>query len=370
MSEDQDKVDYEKDESTEMNRETEQDVQLQAEPEMGQEYDQEYEQEYDQEYDRELVPIKLRIPVWVIVLFLGVVILEMISLLHFPKVLKDYKMYKLAESRISHGETSAAINDLYLVAEAHPNSIPVMVKLVELSMDNGYYDTAGYIIDTYISGKEVSEEDYNMIDRYYPKLENYYNTMSSIDTIMTEAPNQDTLDKAYYDYVRSHIESLLFTDGQDDAYLCYTLSMIAGDTTSTLDYLQQCYEIDPECFDVRAQLGIVLRRIGRLDEARSMIEEALAKDKEDTNALRAMATIAMVENDLQGGLEAAEAAYTLYPDGLYVRETYLIALSMNQRNDQAEVIREEMEAADILIEQDTQQLLNGEITLQDYYIGE
>jgi tetratricopeptide (TPR) repeat protein len=358
LGEDQDKVDYETEESTGMNREAEQEAQQEGEPEMG------------QEYDQEPVPIKLRIPVWVIVLFLGVVILEIISLIHFPKVLKDYKLYKLAESRISQGEASAAINDLYLVAEAHPNSIPVMVKLVKLSMDNGYYDTAGYIIDTYISGKEVSDEDYDMIDRYYTKLENYYNTLSSIDTIMTEAPNQDTLDEAYYDYVRSHIESLLYTEGQDDAYLCYTLGMIAEDTTSTMDYLQQCYEIDPECFDVRAQLGIVLRRMGRLPEARTMIEEALAKDKEDTNALRAMATLAMAENDLQGGLEAAEAAYTLYPDGLYIRETYLIALSVNQLVDLAEVIRTEMEAADIVIEQDTQQLLNGEITLQDYYIGE
>ncbi len=358
MGEEQNNVDYETEESIGMNREAGEDTQQEAEQEMG------------EDFDQELVPIKLRIPVWVIILFLGVVILEIISLIHFPKALKDYKAYKLAESRISHGETSAAINDLYSVAEAHPDSIPVMVKLVELSMDNGYYDMAGYIIDTYIAGKSISDADYEMIDRYYTKLENYYNSLASIDTIITEAPNQDTLDESYYNYIRSHIEGLLYTEGQDDAYLCYTLSMIAVDKSSTLDYLQQCYEIDPECFDVRAQLGIVLRRMGRLDEARSMTLEALAKDKEDTNALRAMATLAMVENDLQGGLEAAEAAYTINPDGIYIRETYLIALTVNQRTDQAEVIRTEMEAAGLLIEQDTQQLLDGEITLQDYYIGE
>lgn len=358
MGEDQDKVDYQADESTGMSGDEGQDTQQEAEQEMG------------QDFYQEPVPIKLRIPVWVMVLFIGVVILEIISLIHFPKVLKDYKVYKLAESRISQGETSAAINDLYSVAETHPSSIPVMVKLVELSMENGYYDIAGYIIDTYISGKSISDDDYYVIDGYYTKLENYYNSMSSIDSIVKEAPNQDTPDEGYYTYVRSHIEGLLHTEGQDDAYLCYTLAMIAGDTASTLDYFQQCYEIDPECFDVRAQLGIVLRRTGRLEEARSMIEEALAKDKSDTTALRAKATLAMVEGDLQGGLEAAEAAYNIYPDGSYIRETYLIALKLNQLSDQAEVIRTEMETADLSIEQDTLQLLNGEITLQDYYIGE
>jgi tetratricopeptide (TPR) repeat protein len=354
LGEDQNKVDYETDELTGMNSESGQDTQWEA----------------DQDFDQEPMPIKLRLPVWVIVLFLGVVILEIISLIHFPKVLKDYKVYKMAESRISQGETSAAINDLYSVAEAHPNSIPVMVKLVVLSMDNGYYDIAGYIIDTYISGKSISDEEYDMIDRYYTKLENYYNSLSSVDTIITEAPNQDVQDVVYYNYIKSHIKDLLHTEGQDDAYLCYTLGLIAGDTMSTLDYLQQCYEIDPECFDVRAQLGIVLRRVGRLEEARNIIEEALAKDREDSTALRAMATIAMVDNDLKGGLEAAEAAYTIYPDGLYIRETYLIALAMNQRKDQAEIIRTEMETADLFLEQDTLQLLNGKITLQDYYIGE
>lgn len=362
MGEDQDKVDYVSEESSGMYGETGPDSQQGADPEM--------DHETEQNFDQEPVPIKLRIPTWVIALFIGVVILEIISLIQFPKVLKDYKVFKLAESRISQGETSAAINDLYMVAEAHPNSIPVMVKLVELSMENGYYDIAGYIIDTYISGKSISDDDYNTVDQYYTKLENYYNTLSSIDTIMTEAPNQDTLDEEYYNYIRSHIESLLYTEGQDDAYLSYTLAMIAGNSTGTLDYLQQCYEIDPECFDVRSQLGIVLRRMGRLSEARSVIEEALAKDKADTTALRALATLAMVENDLQGGLEAAEAAYTIYPDGLYVRETYLIALTINQLSDQAEVIRAEMEEADGILDQDTLQLLNGEITLQDYYIGE
>lgn len=358
MGEDQNKVDCDAEESAETNKEAEQqDIQWKVEQEIG------------QDYNQEPVPIKLRIPVWVIVLFLGVVILEIISLIHFPKVLKDYKVYMLAESRISQGETSAAINDLYAVAEAHPDSIPVMVKLVELSMDNGYYDMAAYIIDTYLAGKSVSDLEYNMIDRYYTRLDKYYNSLSSIDTIVTEAPNKETPDESYYNYIKSHIEGLLHTEGQDDAYLYYTLGMIAGDATNSLDYLQQCYELDPECFDVRAQLGIVFRRMGRLGEARIMIEEALSKDKEDANALRAMATLAMVENDLQGGLEAAEAAYTIDPDGLYIRETYLIALTMNQLADQAKVIRTELEGADLL-EQDTLQLLNGEMTLHDYYIGE
>lgn len=318
----------------------------------------------------DLQPIKLQVPKWVMALIVLIIILEVFSWLKFPRTVGDYKVYKQAQSRIDRSEASAAVNDLLEVAKRHPGSIPIMTKLVDLSMENGYYDIAGYVIDSYISGKSLSDEEYNRVDRHYTKLENYYNSVTAVGEIIAAAPGQDTMGAEYYDYIKTQLEELLYTEGQDDAYLCYTLAMISGDSQTAQDYLQTCYEIDPECFDVRAQLGIVYRRMGRLEEAGTMIEEALQKDKADSSALRGKASLAMVEGDTQAGLQAAREAYLSDPDGVYVRETYLIALTVNGMQEEAQAIRSEMENAGEELEQDTLQLLAGELTLMDYYVGE
>lgn len=318
----------------------------------------------------DLQPVKLHVPKWVMALIGLIVILEVISWLQFPRTVRDYKVYRQAQSRIDNSETSAALNELLEVAQRHPSSIPIMVELVELSMKNGYYDIAGYVIDSYISGKSLKDEEYNRVDRHYIKLENYYGSLTAVEGIIEAAPKQDTVGEEYYSYIKTHVEELLYQDGQDDAYLCYTLAMLSQDSQEAGEYLQTCYEIDPECFDVRAQLGIVYRRLGRLEEARKMIQEALRKDKADSSALRAMATLAMAEGDVKTGLQSAREAYLIYPDGTYIRETYLIALTVNGMQEEAQKIRSEMESGKGDLEPDTLQLLEGKITLKDYYIGE
>jgi tetratricopeptide (TPR) repeat protein len=331
------------------------------------------EQNYDNyDFEQEDIPqpVKLHIPVWVYALLIVIVALDLISLIQFPTVVSEYKIYKTAKSRIEAGETSKAITELLEVAENHTDSLPVLVKLVDLSMENGYYDIAGYIIDSYLEGESVSDEEYDKLNGYFTKLDNYYTSSTAVEEVFTAAPNQDTLDEEYYNYVRTHLEALLHTEGKDDAYLCYTLSMVSADTETSKDYLQQCYEIDPECFDVRAQLGVVYRRLGDLEKARFYTEEALSKDNSDLSALRSMATIVLVEGDLEGGLIFAEEAYNSDPEGLYVRETYLIALTVNNKGKEAQVIQDEMAAVEEYLAEDTLQLLNGEISLEDYYIGE
>jgi len=64
----------------------------------------------------------------------------------------------------------------------------------------------------------------------------------------------------------------------------------------------------------------------------------------------------------------AQKAYEADPDGLYIRETYLIALTLNDRKEDALTIRNEMIATGDGVDTDTDQLLLGQITLEDYYV--
>ncbi len=316
-------------------------------------------------------PVKLRIPVWVLALLAVIVVLEVISWISFPQTVRDYKIYKEAGNRVENSEASSALEELLEVAERHPDSIPIMIKLTELSMKTGYYDIAGYVIDTYLVGKSLEDEDYNTIDRHYIRLENYFNSVAAVTKVVEEAASQGlTGEEEHLSYLREQIEKLMYTEGQDDAYLNYNMAMLSPDSRTILDYLQTCYEIDPECLDVRAQLGVVYRRLGQLEEAGEILEEALQKDKRDSGALRASATLAMVEGDLQAGLRAAKDAYESSSDGRYVRETYLIALTVNGMQEEAQVIRNEIEQSGEVLEENTLQLLAGEISLRDYYIGE
>ena len=65
----------------------------------------------------------------------------------------------------------------------------------------------------------------------------------------------------------------------------------------------------------------------------------------------------------------AQAAYEVDPDGLYVRDTYLVALHVNGHRDEENALIEEIEELEGALEEDTRQLLDGELTLQEYYMG-
>ncbi len=311
-----------------------------------------------------------RIPVWIILFLIFIVILDVVSMTRFPGILSDYKLYKKAESRISNGETSLTLSELYDLAEQYPDSTPIQIKSIELSMENGYYDMAGYLMDTYLAGKSLSDSEYERMDRYYTRLESYYHTYDAIEQLFSTVSDPNTLSGEKYDELKARLESMLEEDGQDDAFIYYYLGRITSDAAATKNYLQKCYDTDPECFDIRVQLGVLYRRMGDYEAAEKYNKEALAKDKMDSGALRSMAILKMLEGDPKSGLNLAEDAYHSEPDGTYVRETYLIALNMNGMEAEAEKMKNEIIGAVGALDDDTVMLLNGEITLENYYIEE
>lgn len=313
---------------------------------------------------------RLRIPIPVILFLLAVLALDVISMIRFPNILKDYKIYQTAEGRISNGETSKALNDLLVLTEQHPDSVPIIIKTIELSMEYGYYDNAGYVYDTYLVGKNLTEEEYNRVDRYTEKLENYYATSEEISMIFDPILGSDlTTGEPDYEAIRTRLKALLDKEGQDRAVIYYYLAMVEADIEAAIDYLKKCYDTDPECFDVRVQLGLMYRRTGDYETARQYAEKALIKDKQDFGALRSIAILDMLEGNMERGLENAEAAYRSYPDGIFVRETYMIALFFNDKKSEAEVIKGEIIKAQGALDPDTAKLLGGKISLKDYYVN-
>lgn len=315
-------------------------------------------------------PLKFRVPRIIVGFLIIVVALDLVCMVRFPKILHDYKIYKTVDERIENGYTSAAIYDLYDVAKKHPNTISIMIKLVDISMENGYYDMAAYIIDTYLSGRELDNTDYNKINRYYLKLDSYYNAYDAVDQIFSTSTGQDSENNLYSDEIKEQLNELLVHSDMDQSYLYYFIGLMETDKNKGRDYLQQCYDIDNECLDVRVQLSIINRRLGDMDKAKKYGEEALKKDKQDSGALRAMSTITLVKGDLEKGLGYAEEAYNINPEGAYIRDTYLVALYANGRSEDAQNIKKEIEGLGQTLDEDTISFLNGRMTLEEYYIGE
>ena len=123
-------------------------------------------------------------------------------------------------------------------------------------------------------------------------------------------------------------------------------------------------------FTAMSELGTRLRREGDPEGARTYYERVLHYEKTDALACRGMAILCLLDARMPEALTWAQTAYESNPDAAYVRDTYLITLFENNRTEEAEQIKQEMEEAGTPAEEDTLALLNGEISLREYYIEE
>lgn len=312
---------------------------------------------------------RFSIPIWVWVFLLLIVILDIIGLQHFPDAFAEYRVYMTAENRIANGETSAAIADLYKLSSEHTNSQSVVIKTIDLSMENGYYDVAAYVMDNYLNGMDVDEPDYSRMTSYGTKLQKYYTTYDAIDQIVKKySDSEESVNIDNYAIIKA-LEAMLNDPEQDYAVVHYYLGAFSWeDIENAKNEMQQSYDINPECFDVRVQLGVMYRQLGEYEKTKKLNQEALLKDNSDSGALRSAAIIQMIEGDLEDGVATAKKAYLANPDDLYVRETYLIALTKSSQKEEALKIQNEMTAAGETLEADAVKLLNGDITLKDYYV--
>ena len=78
----------------------------------------------------------------------------------------------------------------------------------------------------------------------------------------------------------------------------------------------------------------------------------------------------MTDGNLDLALSYAQKAYEMYPEGEYVADTYIIALFANGQQEEAEALTQDLEDAGYYFDDDFYTFLSGELTLEEYYIGE
>lgn len=319
---------------------------------------------------------KNSVPIPVLLFVLVSLLLAGISMRLFPKSLSEYRIFIKARERTESGETAAALQELYELQEEHPQSLPITLKLIELSMDSGYYDLAAQVFNEYLVGKSLTDGQYAKMMRYSRRLDSYYLTYDSIEALMEELAEgveegeSEELLEARMVRFREELARLHDDEDQDQAYLYYYEAVTARDQEEYYADLQKAYDLDPELFDVRILLGNAERSRGNFEEAHTLLKAAIEKEALDPGALRGLAVLAMLENNKEEALIKARGAYEADPDSLYVRDTYLIALHVNGDEEGKQAMIQEIETFEGPLEEDTRQLLHGTLTLQEYYTEE
>lgn len=277
------------------------------------------------------------------------------------------------------GMIATALDGMLDALEENPENIGMAVAVADVAMKYTYPDYAAYAIDTYLAGQNVPDDVYERVNGYIEKLNIYYDTYDLVDEIWgnfneeTEIIGEDADEDEYLELLQIYhdeIEAYTGIDGYDQAFLYYELSYICQDEEERIQHLEDCIAADANYFDASAQLATYYRRQGDLGQAREILEENYAVNKESYSLLRSMATLELVEGDLEQGLVYAKNAYDIYSEGEYVVDTYIVALAANGQTGEAETLTKQWEDQGYVFDEDFYAFQEGGMTLEEYYIGD
>lgn len=270
------------------------------------------------------------------------------------------------------GYVVTGLNRLLTILEENPDNINAAVVTVDLAMRYTYPDYASYVIQNFLVEKTVSDEIYEKITGYIDELNLYYDTSDKADEIWNQAAEawgEGSLEalNAYHDGLAACLED----EAYDQAFLNYCLFYACIDEDEQVEHLKNCLAINDNYSDAKAQLGVYYRNKGELDKSRQLLEAGYQNNKEVYSVTRGLATLELVENELEQGLIHAKEAYDMYPEGDYVADTYIIALRANGQEEEAERLTKELEEQGYFFDDDFYEFQKGEMTLEEYYtIGE
>ncbi len=283
-----------------------------------------------------------------------------------------YEWGKLADT----GKIVTAMDGMlsYLEDKADGDRIITAVALTDIAMKYHYYDYAAYAINEYLAEEVFSEDVLERLNGYVDEINFYYDTYDMFDALLADYDERLAGENADYDALmaemQGELEACLGDAGYDQAMIYYYLGYICADSGQRARYFEECLGLDKYNFDAQAQLGVYYRRAGRLADAREILEKSYAVNREYYGTLRALATLELAEGNLEQGLSFAGDAYALYPEGTYVVDTYLVALIAGGDTAQADELMAQWEDQGYTFDEEFRAYRNGEMTLEDYYIGE
>lgn len=315
--------------------------------------------------------IRLKIPKIFYLAGAVVLFLSVITFAASIKGLHNLGTYSKSRNIAEEGHVITALDDLLYVLEENPDNKNVAIRLADLGMKYAYYDYAAYAIDNYLAGKEVSDSQYDKLNSYIRKLDRYYATYDlyseiAEDLLGNASDTEDVVE--ILDEFKRQLSAHIGDGDYDQALLYYYLGYMSSDEEERISCLQECISQNPYFYDAQAQIATYYRRNGELEKARKQLEEIYQVNKEDYSILRSYATLELVEGNLAQGLDYALQAYELYPEGEYVIDTYIVALAANGMTEEAEALVEQYKN-DYLFDEDLYEFLDGETTLEEYYIG-
>lgn len=265
------------------------------------------------------------------------------------------------------------MDELLSILEEDPEDLDTAFQLTDMAMQYAYYDYASYTINQYIAEKDISDKQYRRLIRYVDELNIFYDTCDLSDEIINHIYEDMGEDGDPYEAMEEYCQAMseyIGNSDYDQALVYYYLGSMTAYGEARINYLKECVAINPCYFDAQAQIATYCRRQGDLEQARQVLEEVYAVNKEDYAVLRSYATLELVEGNLEKGLDYASRAREMYEEGDYVIDTYIVALAANGRGDEAKELVKEYEDKDYLFEDDLYDFLDGNMTLEDYYIGE
>lgn len=319
--------------------------------------------------------IKLKIPPVFFVVGVLVILLEAFILAVYLGGFKSYKAFYTAEETSDEGYIISTMNELLDILENNPDNLDAAIELTDIAMEYSYYDYASYAMNQYIADREVSDKQYRKLLGYVDEINTYYDTVDLSNEIwdeLYEAENEEMYeeDDVYLmmeDYCQ-RLSEYIGDSNYDQALLYYYLGYMTVDDEQRNDYFEKCVAVNPCYFEAQAQIATYCRREGNLERARQILEETYAVNKEDYAVLRSFATLELVEGNLERGLDFASRSYDAYADGDYVIDTYIVALAANGRMEEARELVGEYENNGYVFDDDLYEFLDGNMTLEDYYI--
>lgn len=300
---------------------------------------------------------------------IAVLILTVLAYIRMPGTLSDYRLYATAEDRIQQGMLYDTLSKLDEAAGRHPDSTDLAVRLVTLSMEYGCYDFAAYCMNTRLAGKSLSDTTYGEMIHYQNILNRFYDTQEELESA-AELLDEDTDPELAAHILKEKLQDMKDDPNMYQPMVWYYLAQFSDSSEEARSCLLRCLEEDPMHFNAMTDLGTRLRREGDLEGAQDYYEQVLHYEKTEPLACRGMAVLELLRGNKEEALAWARTAYESNPDALYVRDTCLVVLSENGLTEEAEQMKEEMEEAGTPVEEDTEALLRGEITLQEYYMEE
>lgn len=305
--------------------------------------------------------INYPIPKLLIIIISIVLIISIgLTFIILPKSIKEYKTNKIVYEEIEAGKINSLLNsDIDISADK-------AVGIFELAMNRGQYDYAVYLHNTYIVENEISESNYNKMNYYIDKLEKYSNSWSNYYDIVDNIDG-DIYDEQINSNIRQKLMVLLNDSSCDKATIYYLMGITTIDFNTAIEDFNNSIASDAKFSDSKVELANIYRRNKDLDKAREILNEVLSYDSFNSSALRSLSVISMLENDMKEAVKFAREAYESYSEDYYVYETLIIALNESGKIEESEKYLNEYLDLGYELDEDTMQLLNDEITLEEYY---